>query len=136
MDTVGKWALYILAGITVLGMYIAFSTLARAHEHVLVNGDVVNYSNWVNKNGHGCCNNEDCLPIPEGFERTREGVLEVFVEGRGVAKGKSEWCPVMAHHYLSKGNAPNGSVSHYCVWHHAGNTPCLQFICYQPQAMY
>jgi hypothetical protein len=107
----------------------------KAHEVRQPNGTVVNYTNWANKNNQGCCNNQDCKPIPAGYERTNNGRLEVFVPGEGKAKGQAGWCPVMAHHYLSRGNAPDGSVSHYCIWHVLGDTPCSQLLCYQPQAL-
>lgn len=93
------------------------------------------YTNWANKNHLGCCNNMDCAPIAEGEERIN-GRIEVFVRGVGAAKGQAAWCPVLSHHYLSTGNAPNGSASHYCITdYYGGTTPCAQFVCYQPQAM-
>jgi len=107
-----------------------------AHEHVLANGSVVNYTNWINKLGKGCCNNQDCRPIPANYERTENGVLEVLVPGEGPAQGTVAWCPVLPHHYLKSGNAPDGSQAHYCVYYAAGSTPCEQFICYQPPAQY
>lgn len=107
----------------------------KAHEVRQPNGTLVNYSNWANKNNQGCCNNQDCRPIPTGYERTNNGSLEVFVLGEGKAKGQAEWCPVKPHHYLSRGNAPDGSVSPYCIWQVIGDTPCNQLLCYQPQAM-
>jgi hypothetical protein len=108
----------------------------NAHEVTLENGATVNYTNWVNKDGRGCCNNHDCRPIPPGYERTNNGRLEVYVVGEGTAKGQAEWCPVKPQHYLSRGNAPDGSRSHYCVWYQAGSTPCTQLLCYQPQVQY
>ncbi|MPZ38878.1 MAG: hypothetical protein GEU95_12595 [Rhizobiales bacterium] len=129
----------ILAGLAIVAMTViddAPRQLAKAHEVTLATGATVNYTNWVNKAGKGCCNNHDCRPIPANFERTRNGQLEVFVIGEGVAAGQSEWCPIHSQHYLSKGNAPDGSQSHYCVWQQAGTTPCAQLLCYQPPAQY
>lgn len=109
---------------------IAFALLwaaesARAHD---------GYMNWKNKQGFGCCNNTDCRPIPESDERTVNGELQVFVRGVGIAAGQSAWCPVLAKHYLSSGNAPDWSSSHACVsGHYGAQTPCGQFICYQPR---
>lgn len=76
-------------------------------------------------------------PLAKEHQRTRNGELEVFVQGVGVARGKSEWCPVLRHHYLRSGNAPDGSSAHSCVTnYYGGTTPCEQFICYQPEALY
>lgn len=92
------------------------------------------YQSWVNRNGHGCCNDTDCREISDHEERERDGALEVLIEGVGVAKGQAAWCPVLSHHYLKTGNVPNASVSHACVSAFYGaTTPCTQFICYQPK---
>lgn len=93
----------------------------------------VSYSNWVNKNNQGCCNDQDCHPLPEHRERTVNGQTEVLIEGVGSAAGQSAWCPVLAHKYLKTGNAPDWQTSHVCVWAMAGGDPCSQFICYQPK---
>ena len=53
------------------------------------------YMSWVNGNGHGCCNNQDCGALADGQEQEINGRLHVFVRGVGVAKGQSEWCPVL-----------------------------------------
>jgi hypothetical protein len=108
----------------------------NAHEMTQANGETINYTNWVNRDGRGCCNNHDCRPIPPGYERTNNGRLEVYVVGEGVAAGQAEWCPVTPQHYLSRGNAPDGSHSHYCIWERAGTTPCAQLLCYQPQTLH
>ena len=122
-------------GMALILFLFAFSA-AKAHEVTLADGQVVNYKNWVNKNSKGCCNDQHCRPVPVGFERTREGQLEVLVIGKGVAEGQWAWCPILATHYLKTGNVPNGSVSHYCVWENAGTTPCGQLLCYQPETLY
>lgn len=109
--------------------------LLRAHE-LKEGARHVNYNNWVNKAGKGCCNHLDCEPVPEAEEKTIDGKLHVYVRGLGPAAGKNEWCPVLWHHYLSRGNAANWETSHRCVWHQAGTTPCEQFICFQPKPQF
>lgn len=94
------------------------------------------YTGWINNEHKGCCNNQDCKSIPEAWERVTNGILEIYVQGVGVAKGQFEWCPVLKKHYLSSGNVPNASVSHYCISDFYGaTTPCSQFICYQPKPL-
>jgi hypothetical protein len=96
------------------------------------------YINWVNKEGKGCCNNQDCGELPDGDQRvTSEGMIEVRIHGVGVASGQTAWCPVLLKHYLASGNAPNWNTAHICVsdYYH-GKTPCEQLICYQPKPMY
>lgn len=110
-------------------------TTVKAHE-VHDHGVTVNYHNWVNNEGKGCCNNQDCRPLPANYERISNGTHEVFVEGEGVAEGQKAWCPVLAKHYLSRGNAPDGSRAHYCVWYANGSTPCEQLLCYQPPTLH
>ena len=87
-----------------------------------------NYQSWVNKQDKGCCNNQDCGELQAENERmTRDGV-EVRIEG--------EWCPVLSHHYLKKGNAPDWSTSHVCVQKHsmmASVPACQRLLCYQPK---
>jgi hypothetical protein len=47
----------------------------------------------------GCCNNQDCGELKDENERTTSaGTVEVKID--------SEWCPVLPHHYLKRGNAP------------------------------
>lgn len=87
------------------------------------------YQNWVNGKGAGCCNNLDCGTLADAAVRTEAGDLQVNVEG--------QWCPVMAWHYLTRGNAPDASSHHACVlrtWDGDTRTPCERFICYQPPA--
>lgn len=92
------------------------------------------YQGWINKDGKGCCNDRDCKPIAERDTRVAGGRIEILVRGVGQAKGREEWCQVMAHHYLSRGNAPNWETAHACVTDHYGaQTPCAQFICFQPK---
>ena len=106
----------------------AVAEKARAHD---------GYRNWVNRNGQGCCNNTDCAPLPDGAVRTIDGRMHAFIRGKGIATGQSAWCPVLPHHYLKSGNAPDGSSYHACVYAgYGGQTPCEQFICFQPPALY
>lgn len=88
------------------------------------------YQNWVNRNGEGCCNDQDCGELPDNDERTVRGQLEVRVEG--------EWCPVLPKHYLRSGNVPNASVAHVCVWDQRAQprmSPCERLLCYQPKPL-
>lgn len=89
------------------------------------------YQNWVNGLNQGCCNDNYCGTLPDDAERTHNGQLEVKIEG--------EWCPVLASHYLKRGNAPNGDATHVCVLPARDNvvaSVCSRFICYQPKALY
>lgn len=86
------------------------------------------YQGWVNQADKGCCNNQDCGELADDGERTTGGVLSVKVDG--------EWCPVLPHHYLKRGNVPNASVSHICISkRYAGDTrgACERLLCYQPK---
>jgi hypothetical protein len=104
------------------------SGLARAHD---------GYHDWVNRAGLGCCNNRDCAPIDPSEVRSIGGKLHVYVRGVGVARGEHAWCPVLSHHYLRSGNAPDPSTPHACIsGHYGATTPCEQFICFQPQAQF
>jgi hypothetical protein len=91
------------------------------------------YQNWVNQEGKGCCNDQDCGELAEGNERPSPSGrgIEVRIEG--------EWCPVRPGHYLKHGNAPNWSTSHVCVvkknnGYTQNNMPvCERLLCYQPK---
>jgi hypothetical protein len=87
------------------------------------------YQNWINQEGKGCCNDQDCGELAGDDERAKsDGTIEVKIEG--------EWCPVYAKHYLKKGNAPNWSTAHVCVTKkYSGNnqTACERLLCYQPK---
>lgn len=110
--------------LAVLVLKLPIATQARGHDlHAQFH---FAYQNWMNGLKQGCCNNLDCHPIKDDDERTIKGELHVRVKG--------QWCPVLQHHYLTQGNAPDASVSHICVTgHYGGKTPCEQFICYQPK---
>lgn len=95
------------------------------------------YQDWINRRGQGCCNDRDCRPLPADELRVIDGVLHVYARGVGVASGQSDWCPVLRHHYLSRGNAPDPSTAHACISaYYGGSTPCEQFICFQPAAQF
>jgi hypothetical protein len=64
----------------------------KAHEVRQPNGTVVNYTNWANKNNQGCCNNQDCKPIPAGYERTNNGRLSLCARRRE-SQGSSRMVP-------------------------------------------
>lgn len=87
------------------------------------------YNGWVNQNGKGCCNNQDCGELDDADERMTGGVIAVKVLG--------EWCPVLPHHYLKRGNVPNASVSHICVAKYmpASTPACERLLCYQPKPL-
>ena len=110
-----------------LAPLVVITGAVRARDHATFHAS---YMGWINKDGEGCCNNQDCSPIADADERSVGGQLEVRIEG--------QWCPVLAKHYLSKGNVPNASVSHVCAWlpnakPHLG--PCERLLCYQPKPM-
>ena len=109
-----------LAALCVMLAGLAFGqhNHAQHHDH---------YSGWVNQDGKGCCNNQDCGQLGEDDERTSNGKLEVRVEG--------QWCPVLSVHYLKSGNVPNASVAHVCVLKYGNGGPCERFICYQPRPL-
>jgi hypothetical protein len=86
------------------------------------------YKNWQNKNDVGCCDNRDCDKLADADERMSRGVIEVRVG--------DQWCPVLPHHYLKKGNSPDWSVSHACIRPHTLETDtsiCDRLLCYQPR---
>ncbi len=85
------------------------------------------YQNWVNKSNKACCNDHDCGTLRDEDERTVGGVLSVRIEG--------QWCPVLPHHYLMRGNVPDASVSHVCVQKHSlpGQSTCDRLLCFQPK---
>lgn len=85
------------------------------------------YQSWENKQGVNCCNQMDCGALADADERTDGGILAVRVEG--------VWCPILPHHYLSRGNVPDASTSHVCVqksWK-PGVSACDRLLCYQPK---
>jgi hypothetical protein len=122
------WAIAIEAAVILLCALIgpagAQEHHAEGHTH---------YQSWVNQNGQGCCNDQDCGALADQNERTVSGKLEVRIEG--------EWCPVKPRHYLKQGNAPNWSTAHVCVRKaysdEYGTTepesPCDRLLCYQPK---
>lgn len=119
----------LLAVLTAL-LLLAFAVLAAGYRPALSqthhHRHHASYQSWVNKDGKGCCNNQDCGELADADEREDGGRLQVRIEG--------EWCDVEARHYLSAGNVPNAAVSHVCVSaYYGGKTPCEKFICYQPK---
>jgi hypothetical protein len=114
-----------LVALIPLGMIVG---TVKALDHATFHAS---YMGWINKDGEGCCNNQDCSPIDDADERRNDNnELEVRVEG--------QWCPVLSKHYLSKGNVPDSSVSHVCAWLPAAKPhlgPCERLLCYQPKPM-
>jgi hypothetical protein len=95
------------------------------------------YQDWVNRRGQGCCNDRDCRPLRAEHLRVERGRLEALVRGVGSAAGQIEWCPIEAHHYLRRGNAPDPSSAHICVTaHYGGKSPCAQLVCFQPAVQF
>lgn len=107
---------------------LALCSAAAAHE---------GYQDWVNRAGQGCCNNRDCRPLADSDMRLIDGRLHVLARGVGVAQGQSDWCEILPHHYLQRGNAPDPSTAHVCISDFYGAvTPCAQLICFQPAAQF
>jgi hypothetical protein len=80
------------------------------------------YQGWMNKAHFGCCNDQDCGELADENERTTaDGTIEVKIEG--------EWCPVLPHHYLKQGNAPDWSTSHVCVQKGPVPRVCERLLC-------
>ena len=122
-----------IVALATLFVYVSSAT-AQQHNHSGHAQFHGFYQNWVNRETKGCCNDADCKPLEEDDQRELGGVEEIFVRGVGVAQGQAQWCPILYHHYLLKGNAPNWNVAHACITdHYGGQTPCTQFICYQPK---
>lgn len=90
------------------------------------------YKDWVNGNGRGCCNDQDCGELRDEDQRTSAKGIEVRIEG--------QWCPVLPHHYLKKGNAPNWGSAHVCVLMQTGyedtSNPCDRLLCFQPKPLF
>ena len=106
----------------ILGMLVVN---ARSHE-----AHGVNYNNWVNGLDKGCCNNQDCRAIGDDDVKYSPTVV-VQIEG--------QWCPVLSHHYLKKGNAPDWSSSHVCVQvkgMYTPEDPCARLLCFQPKPLF
>lgn len=110
----------LLTLVLLAGPALAQHDHARHHAH---------YQNWINKEGTGCCNDQDCGELPPEQERaTIAGMIEVQIEG--------QWCPVLPTHYLKRGNAPNWATSHVCVQKQVipgGKSVCMRLLCYQPK---
>jgi hypothetical protein len=114
-------AFYILALLALVAPALAQHNHAQHH---------ASYQSWVNKADKGCCDNQDCRDLAEDGERIEGGRLVVRVDG--------EWCPVLPHHYLKRGNVPDASVSHACIVPRdspraSGLSACERLLCYQPR---
>ncbi|MCE9644187.1 hypothetical protein K8Q93_03035 [Candidatus Parcubacteria bacterium] len=126
--------LALLALILFMGFLSSPAAAHEEHHPTKADEPSVNYSDWKNLKGDGCCNNQDCRPIAD--EDVQESpVTKVFIENK--------WCPVLNHHYLKQGNAPDWSRNHICVrkLYNAdpGTTspayldPCQRLLCFQPR---
>lgn len=107
-----------LAVLVFVVLLLILFSLSATHAHD-------GYHNWKNQREQSCCNDKDCEPLAEDNERQTPVGIEVRVEG--------QWCPVLEHHYLRRGNAPDWSTSHVCVLRHVAGSPCDRLICFQPR---
>lgn len=99
-----------------------------AFSHDLHNGSQhVSYQNWINKDGRGCCNNQDCRPASDD-EIQFSPVLKVRIDG--------QWCPVLPQHYLKQGNAPDWQANHVCISLNASLPACERLLCFQPKPLF
>lgn len=127
-----------------LGIFLCGSLLAAAlampawaHEAHHQDDTRTNYSNWVNGEDKGCCNNQDC-GIAKDEDVSYVGKIQVRISGK--------WCPVESRHYLKKGGVSNANYNHVCVRVHYttddyGNDlpdidPCERLLCFQPKPLY
>lgn len=124
-------AFYLMLGaalaVITLWTLAALATSAGAqHNHELGHDS---YKSWANQREQLCCDNSDCGHLKDDEERTRNGKLEIKVEG--------EWCPVEPWHYLKRGNVANAAFSHACVWpRNQTEVPvCSRLRCYQPRPL-
>lgn len=115
----------------IVALVCAIATPAAAqHNHAAGHAF---YQGWVNQKDGGCCDDHDCGALRDEDEREAGGKLEVRIEG--------QWCPVLPHHYLKKGNAPNWQTAHVCVrplYPNEDGTPdetppCERLLCFQPK---
>lgn len=120
--------------IAAIAALMSAAPAAAQHNHAAGHAS---YQNWVNQNGGGCCNGQDCGALPDADERTVQGKLQVRIEG--------QWCPVLAWHYLKTGNAPDWTTAHVCVQrpiadYESGEpdtrSPCERLLCYQPKPQF
>ena len=116
-------------GIPVLVTVALLLAAADGSTHELNDGrQSVNYSNWVNRAGKGCCNNQDCRPIADSDVQLSP-VLKVRIGGR--------WCQVKREHYLRTGNAANWQSNHVCIRPYGdGSDPCSRLLCFQPKPLF
>lgn len=87
----------------------------------------VDYKSWVNRDGKGCCNNQDCRPIADE-DVQMSPVLKVKIG--------AEWCPVLPQHYLRQGNAPDWQSNHVCVELWSAKPACERLLCFQPKPLF
>lgn len=108
-----------------LALLLALTTAGQAQHNHAQHHDV--YIGWINQAGRNCCNQMDCGELADADERTDNGILRVKIEG--------EWCLVLPHHYLKRGNVPNAAVSHVCVQKYSmpGQSNCDRLLCFQPR---
>lgn len=119
--------LLLIALALILLFLLALYPLAHAQSNHAQH-HTAHYQNWINQADKGCCNDRDCGELADENERTTAVGIEVKIEG--------QWCPVLAQHYLKKGNAPDWSTAHVCVRkpiYGEGSFVCERLLCYQPK---
>lgn len=114
---------------------LAWLAPAKAQEHHELGH--LEYKNWVNAEGTGCCNNQDCGVLRDDQVRETENGVDVFV---GFAGEPKKWCHVMAKHYVKKGKSPYWGAAHACVRapyvDESGTATmdvCERLLCYMPK---
>lgn len=119
----------------ILRLIIVLYLITLAHSASAHDG----YSNWTNRGGQGCCNNNDCDRIADEDVRELRDHVEVKI--------RDQWCEVKPHHYLRTGNAPDWSSAHVCIQkgNYLYNAPprygqgaslCHTLLCFQPKPQF
>ncbi len=117
-----------VVGAALIAVMVMIAGSAATNDHATHHA---NYQSWVNRNNEGCCNNQDCRPLEAAHERMNGRQVEVLIEGT--------WCQIEPRHYLLKGNVPDASTAHVCVWHEyskPGRGPCERLLCFQPRPLF
>jgi len=127
--------------IAAIALLIAPAYAHEEHHPTKSDEPPIRYTDWKNKKDQGCCDSTDCRPISD--EHVQESpAFKVFVENK--------WCPVLPHHFLKQGNAPDWSRNHVCVRPDSSHydtdmggmgmtraptptDPCARLLCFQPR---
>lgn len=130
-----NWARRATFNGALIALVLVSPALAHEEHHPTKSDEpAVNYTDWKNLKDEGCCNNQDCRPIKDD-DVQETPVVKVRIEGK--------WCPVLKHHFLKKGNAPDWSRNHVCVRNDFNDPemrgmtnvsdPCARLLCFQPR---